>query len=133
MSHHERRHNLPVRLTSFIGRERELTDVAGLLDGARLVTLVGAPGVGKTRLAIQLARRSRDRFADDVAFVELAPLLESIFVPSAVAASLGIQEQPNRPVLELLADRLATRSVLLVLDNCEHLVMACATLVEELL
>ncbi|MFN8634192.1 MAG: tetratricopeptide repeat protein [Chloroflexota bacterium] len=137
MAYAEPRHHLPVRLTSFVGRERELTEVAGLLDRARLVTLVGAPGVGKTRLALELAQRltdeAWDRFADGIAFVELASLTEPTFVPNVVAAALGIQERADRPLLALLAEQLATRHLLLVLDNCEHLILACATLVETLL
>src|SRR5207342_2164887 len=100
---------------------------------ARLVTLVGAPGVGKTRLALHLAHELQDRFADGAWFVELASIAEPSFVPDAVAATLGVQQRPDRPLVDTLAEHLEARHVLLVLDNCEHLLTACATLVEELL
>ena len=133
MSGDELRSNLPVRLTSFVGREHELAEVARLLDVARLVTLVGAPGVGKTRLALQVAHELRNRFVDGAGFVELASLAEPSFVPDAVAATLGVQQRPDRPLVDTLAEHLEARHVLLVLDNCEHLLTACATLVEQLL
>jgi len=133
MSGDEPRSTLPVRLTSFVGREWELAEVEGLLGAARLVTLVGAPGVGKTRLALHLAYALRDRFADGARFVDLASLAEPAFVPNAVAATLGVQQQPGRPLPATLAVYLESRRLLLVLDNCEHLLTACATLVEGLL
>jgi non-specific serine/threonine protein kinase len=130
MSHDEPRHNLPARLSSFVGRERELTEVARLLEDARLVTLVGAPGVGKTRLALQVAEALRRRFSDGIWFIELAALAEPALVANAVAATLGVHDDPRRPPLTALADHLGGRRVLLVLDNCEHLVAACAELAE---
>ena len=133
MSHHEPRHNLPARLTSFVGRERESTEIARLLDGARLVTLVGAPGVGKTRLALEVANTLSPHFSDGIWFIELAALAEPTLVANAVAAALGVHEDPRRPLLATLADYLEERHVLLVLDNCEHLVGACAVLAEALL
>src|SRR5215471_2503532 len=96
MSRPAPRDNLPVRLTSFIGRERELTEVVGLLNDARLVTLVGAPGVGKTRLALRVAAVMASRFADGVCFVELAALAEPALVAETVAATLGVQGQVGR-------------------------------------
>ena len=89
-------HNLPTRLTSFVGREREIAEVTSLLRGERLVTLVGAPGVGKTRLSLQSALGVLDAFPDGVWLVELAPLADPDLVPHAVADVLGVREQPGR-------------------------------------
>jgi predicted ATPase/DNA-binding CsgD family transcriptional regulator len=126
-------HILPGRLTSFVGREREIADIVRLLGEVRLVTLVGAPGVGKTRLALRVAGDVVDTFPEGVWFVELAPLADPSLVPRAVATTLGVREQPGRSMLATLAEALAVRELLLVLDNCEHLVGACASLVEDLL
>ena len=135
-----RQGNVPLQLTSFVGRELALDEVERLLASTRLVTLVGAPGVGKTRLALQVAARRLDpstnsgqAYRDGVWLVELAALTESAQVPRAVASALGVHEQPGRPLSETLADVLAPRSLLLVLDNCEHLVEACAHLAWVLL
>jgi non-specific serine/threonine protein kinase len=107
--------------------------VGRLLATTRLLTLVGAPGVGKTRLALQLAGQALDAFADGVWLVELAPLADPALVPQAVATVLGVQERPGRPLLVTLAEALRTQQALLVLDNCEHLVGACAALADSLL
>src|SRR5688500_9650161 len=125
-------HNLPARLTSFIGREREIVEIGALLDDRRLVTLVGAPGVGKTRLSLQIAASVLDRFADGVWLVELAPIGDSDLVPQAVADVLGLREQSGRPLTATLAEWLRSRRLLLVLDNCEHLIGAAAELVDML-
>jgi transcriptional regulator with XRE-family HTH domain len=131
------RHNLPLQLTSFVGRERELGEVAALLGGGptgpRLVTLTGAGGVGKTRLALQAAAGALPAYPDGVWLVELAPLADPARVPQAVAAALGVREEAGRPLLETLTDALRPRRLLLVLDNCEHLVEAAARLVDALL
>jgi predicted ATPase/class 3 adenylate cyclase len=126
-------HNLPIQLTSFVGRERELAAVQQLLLGERLVTLTGAGGVGKTRLALRLAADRLDSIADGVWLVDLAPLADANLVPQAVAAALGVREQPERPLVQTLADALRDRHLLLLLDNCEHLVAACAALADSLL
>src|SRR3954452_21041724 len=130
MSHHEPRHNLPTRLTSFIGRERELTGRARPLTETRFVTLVGAPGGGKTRLALESARGLLGTFPDGVWLVELAPLAEPALVPQAVATALGVAEQTGRPLTVTLTEHLRGRRTLLLLDNCEHLIDACASLAE---
>jgi predicted ATPase/DNA-binding XRE family transcriptional regulator len=120
--------SLPLPLSSFVGRERQVTEVKRLLEAARLVTLTGTGGIGKTRLALEVARASAD-----AVFVDLVPLVDGALVPAAVAAALGVREQPKVPIQELLSSHLASRDVLLVLDNCEHLVQAAAELAEALL
>ncbi len=123
----------PAVLTSFVGRARELDEVAELLNRHRLVTVTGPGGVGKTRLAGEVARRVADRFADGVWLAELAGVTDPDLVPAAVATSLGIQQGGAASVMEALADVLAARQVLLVLDNCEHLIDAVAALCATLL
>ncbi|MFN8634745.1 MAG: tetratricopeptide repeat protein [Chloroflexota bacterium] len=124
---------LPPRLSSFIGREREIQDVVDLVGVHRLVTLAGAPGVGKTRLALRVATVLQGQFRDGVAFVELAGLGDPSLVPSQVATELGIQERGNQSIRATLAEVLQGRDLLLVVDNCEHLIDACAELVGHLL
>jgi predicted ATPase/DNA-binding SARP family transcriptional activator len=124
---------LPHELTSFVGRERELAELSGALDHTRLLTLTGPGGCGKTRLALALAgRRARD-FADGARLVELAPVADPALVVAELAAALGVQQRSARDPIEVLAARLGEQQVLLVLDNCEHLIEACATLAERLL
>jgi predicted ATPase/class 3 adenylate cyclase len=125
--------NLPQQMTSFIGRERELADVGKLLAEHRLVTLHGTGGIGKTRLSLQAAADALAGFVDGAWFVELAPLTDPGRVPQAVATVLGVKEDAGRPVAEALIRTLRDRSLLLVLDNCEHLVQACAELAVTLL
>jgi predicted ATPase/class 3 adenylate cyclase len=126
--------NLPLQLTSFVGREREVAEVAGrLAGGARLVALVGVGGTGKTRLALQAAAQALDSFVDGVWLIELAPLSDPALVPQAVAAVLGVREDPGRALLATLSDALRPKRLLLVLDNCEHLIEACAGLADALL
>ncbi|GAA0939886.1 ATP-binding protein [Nonomuraea longicatena] len=127
------RSGLPVQVTGFVGRPRELAQVSRLLAEARLVSLVGPGGVGKTRLALQSAADVRERFADGVCLVELSGLEDAGLLAHTVAAALGLPEQHARPTLEHLVECLAGRQVLIVLDTCEHLVEACATLAEVLL
>jgi predicted ATPase/class 3 adenylate cyclase len=126
-------HNLPHELSSFIGRARELAEAAALMAKNRLVTVLGMGGLGKTRLALQLAAGSLEAFPDGVWFVELAPLSDPRLVAQAVASSLNVKEEAGRPVLEALVKYVKDRALLLVLDNCEHLLQACAGLSKQLL
>jgi non-specific serine/threonine protein kinase len=125
--------HLPAPVSSFVGRTQELVDVRTLLGTTRLLTLTGTGGVGKTRLAIEAARSVQMEFADGVWLIELAPLADSRLVPQAVAAVLGVREQPGQPLLATLAGALRRRTLLIVLDNCEHLLQGCADLVASLL
>jgi predicted ATPase/class 3 adenylate cyclase len=125
--------NLPHQLTSFIGRQRELREVRKLLDEHRLVTLTGPGGTGKTRLSLQASADVFDAFADGVWFVEFAPLADAALVPQVVASALDIREEGDRPLLATLAGHVSRRTLLLILDNCEHLVEACARLADGLL
>jgi predicted ATPase/class 3 adenylate cyclase len=125
--------NLPQQVTSFIGRERELAEVKNLLRETRLLTLVGAGGLGKTRLSLQAAADALDMFPDGVWFVELASLTDGQFVAQAVASVLGVKEEAGRPVAEALAKYATERHLLIILDNCEHLVRACADLANNVL
>jgi predicted ATPase len=122
------RGNLPAALSSFIGRGRELGELERALSGARLMTLTGMGGAGKTRLALELARTLQDRFPDGVWLVELAALASPAGVPQAVVAALGVREALGRSPVETLVDYLGRRRLLLLLDNCEHVIDACAGL-----
>jgi predicted ATPase/DNA-binding CsgD family transcriptional regulator len=127
------RHNLPAQLTSFVGRERALAELGRSLSGTRLLTLTGAPGVGKTRLALQLASEALETYPDGVWLIELAPLADPELVPQAVAAVFGVREQPGRAIVDTLAEALREQQLLVLLDNCEHVVEACAVLADRLL
>jgi predicted ATPase/DNA-binding SARP family transcriptional activator len=127
------RHNLPIALTSFIGRDRELREVARLLDRSRLLTLTGAGGSGKTRLALEAATARLGACHDGVWLVELAGLGDPGLVPAATASALGLTLPSQRPALDGLSAQLAQWQMLLMLDNCEHLISACAVLAEHLL
>ena len=105
---------LPVVLSSFVGREYDVAEVGRLLDATRLLTLTGAGGIGKTRLAFEVARD----LADEVVFVDLVPLTDATLVPHTVATILGVHEQPRQSLLDALANALRTRRLLLILDNC---------------
>jgi predicted ATPase/class 3 adenylate cyclase len=125
--------NLPQQVTSFIGREHVLAEVRKTLGNSRLLTLVGVGGIGKTRLSLQVAAEMLDDFPDGAWFVELAPLADAQLVPQAVASVLGVKEEVGRPVIEALKKHVKDRQLLLILDNCEHLVQACAELAKQLL
>lgn len=125
--------NLPIPLTSFIGRAREMARVKDMLARSRLVTLTGSGGCGKTRLAIQVASDLVDSFNDGVWWVDFAPLMDEALVPQTVAKVVGVREAQNIPISETLVNYLRRRKMLLVLDNCEHLVGGISRLVITLL
>lgn len=125
--------NLPQQVSSFVGRGRELAAVKELLANTRLLTLLGTGGLGKTRLSLQVAAEVLDDYPDGVWFVELAPVADARLVPQAVASVLGVMEEAGRPVLEALVKYVTDRRLLVILDNCEHLVQACADLAKRLL
>lgn len=127
------RTNLPAQLTSFIGRQREVAQVAEAIEEDRLVTLVGVGGCGKTRLAMHAVEGLVDRFPDGAWFVDFAPLTNSAMVPQAMADSLGVREQPGRALLDTVIDHLHRKSGLLLLDNCEHLIEGAAAASRALL
>jgi non-specific serine/threonine protein kinase len=124
-----RRHNLPQPLTSFIGHEGDLAEYAEILERTRLLTLAAIGGCGKTRLAIELARLMLPSFPDGVWFADLAPVTDEGRVAIAVAAALGVREEAERPIEETIARHLEDKHLLLVLDNCEHVIAASAELV----
>ena len=126
-------HGFPAALTSFIGRGEPLVEVAGRLSDHRLVTVTGPGGAGKTRLAVQVARQVADRFADGAWLVELAQVVDSAQVAVVVAAALGVREQLGLSAVQALARALARQQVLLLLDNCEHVIDAAAAMCAELL
>src|SRR5579872_3244359 len=127
--------NLPSPLNRFIGREQEIVEIMGLLPTTQLLTLTGTGGCGKTRLALRIgAEASSTRaFPHGVCWVELAALTDPVLIPQQIASSLGIVEQAGRRLTAMLSDFLQPKKLLLILDNCEHLVTACAHLVELLL
>ena len=126
-------HHLPFQTTSFVGREQAVKECLTLFQATRLLTITGAGGGGKTRLAMRLTELSADQFRDGAWFVDLAPLADDARVPDVVAAALGIAEEPGRSASETLARHLASQRVLMVLDNCEHLLVGCAKLARTLL
>ena len=123
---------IPEPLTSLVGRERDIAAIGELVDHARLLTLVGPGGIGKTRLALELAAREARRYSDGVGLVELAALTDPTLVPHAATSALGLQDIGSREPTEALVEHLRRRNMLLILDNCEHLVQACAELVDRL-
>ncbi len=125
--------NLPVPLTSFVGRQAEMAEVRGLLQTSRLLTLSGPGGTGKTRLALEVATTLVDDYLHGVWHVELAPLADPALVTQTIAATLGVREQPRRTIQDALLDYLRTKTMLLILDNCEHLIETCAQLADTML
>lgn len=125
--------NLPPQLTSFVGRARELAELKALLGHQRLLTLLGMGGLGKTRLSLQLAAEQMAQYPDGVWFIDLAPLRDGALVVSLAAQALGVRDEPGRPLLQSLCAQLQGQRVLLILDNCEHLLQPVARLAHALL
>lgn len=125
--------NLPRQLTSFIGRENDLAAIETLLARTRLLTLIGSGGCGKTRLCLQLAANTAEQFPDGAWFLELAPLTDPSLIFQAVAIALGVKEEPGKPLSQTLVEHVKHKRLLLLIDNCEHLLDACATVVDLLL
>ena len=125
--------NLPQQVTSFIGRGRELADAKRLLEGTRLLTLLGMGGLGKTRLSLQIGADVLEKYPDGVWFVDLAPIRDPSLVPNVAAQVLGVHEEPGRSITQTLCAHVREHKLLFVLDNCEHLMSACATLADALL
>jgi predicted ATPase/class 3 adenylate cyclase len=128
-----RPNNLPVQLTSFIGRKEEIEKVKELLINTHLLTLTGPGGAGKTRLSLQVGADVIDDFANGVWFVELAPLIDPVLLPQEILKELGIKEEIKKTSEETLTAYLKDKEMLIILDNCEHLIEACAVLTEKLL
>jgi non-specific serine/threonine protein kinase len=126
-------HNLPAQLTTFVGRKSQIVQLQGLLADVHLLTLTGPGGVGKTRLALQVAASVVDDYPDGVWLVDLAALSDELLLPQAVASSVGIHDMPAEALIETVATALESKCLLLVLDNCEHLLGACQTLAHRLL
>ncbi len=127
-----RPNNLPRQLTTFVGREREIRQAKGMLASAPLVTFTGPGGVGKTRLALEIADELLDDFPEGMWFVDLGPLTDPTFVAPAIANALGVMHAPGQPILDTLVDHLHTQRVLLVIDNCEHVLEEAARTIDAL-
>jgi predicted ATPase len=125
--------NLPIQLSSFIGREYQMTESGKLLSATRLLTFIGPGGTGKTRLSLQLAAEHLSDFKDGVWLIELAPLTDPAFIIFAIASVFNIREVQGVSLFDLVADYLRAKQILLILDNCEHLVEASAQVAEQLL
>ncbi|HMX76373.1 MAG TPA: adenylate/guanylate cyclase domain-containing protein, partial [Anaerolineales bacterium] len=125
--------NLPAQLTSFIGREKEINEIINALNTSRLVTLTGSGGTGKTRLSVEVGSQLLTNFQHGVWLVELAPLSNEAQIIPALAQAFGLQELPFNPLAKLVDDYLRDKKLLLILDNCEHLIDACARLADHLL
>jgi non-specific serine/threonine protein kinase len=126
-------HNLPIQMTSFVGRGREVAALTVLLRETRLLTLTGTGGCGKTRLALRVVEGLVDDFPDGAWLVELAPIGDPAFIPHSIAAALGVREEPPIPIHRTILDYLRTRRLLLIVDNCEHVIVASAHLIETIL
>jgi len=125
--------NLPNQVSTFVGRHSEVRELKRVLRTRRLLTLTGAGGIGKTRLALQVGAALRDRFPDSVRFIDLAPVTEAEFVPQAFATALAVMEESHRPLVETIQRALSAQRCLIIVDNCEHLLVATAGLCTRLL
>src|SRR5215208_3834209 len=126
-------HNLPAQLTSFIGREQEIAEAQKLLSSTRILTFIGPGGIGKTRLSLQVAAEQFSEFKDGIWLIELAPLADSTYVLSTIASTFHLHEQQGVPLIDTITDYLRAKQLLLVLDNCEHLIETCAKLSDHFL
>ncbi|MGD8402317.1 MAG: adenylate/guanylate cyclase domain-containing protein [Anaerolineales bacterium] len=126
-------HNLPTNLSSFIGRERELAAIKERFENARLLSLIGPGGTGKTRLSLQMGGEVLSDFKDGVWLVELAPISDPALIIQTIASVFDLRENPGSPLADLVMDYLRSKHLLLILDNCEHLIEACARLADQLL
>ena len=126
-------HNIPAQMTSFIGRETEMAEIKQTLSEHRLVTLTGSGGSGKTRLSLEVGTECLNQFSNGVWLAELAPVTDPTLVPQTLLSIFNLREDSHRSVLEVLIDYLRAKTLLLVLDNCEHLIEACAQISELLL
>lgn len=131
--HSRPRHNLPAETTSFVGRQNEAAQILDLLTKHRLVTLTGSGGIGKSRLSLHVASKLVETFPDGIWLVELAPLSDPAMVTKEIVDVLNIREEPRRPLIDTLSEALSSKTLLLILDNCEHLMDICAQLAEKLL
>ena len=127
------KHNLPAQLTSFIGREKEIQEVERLLETNRIVTLTGSGGAGKTRLSLQVGSHSLSQFSNGVWLAELAPVTDSALIPQTLLSIFNLREDRHRDILDVLIEYLRTKTILLLMDNCEHMIEACAQISETLL
>jgi len=127
------RHNLPLQLTKFVGRGDELAELQRLLAAKRFVTLTAVGGAGKTRLALEVANRALDAYPDGAWLVDLTPIKDGHLVARVFGSTLGVHERPRQPIAETLLEHLRGRHLLLVVDNCEHVIEGCAGLVDTIL
>jgi transcriptional regulator with XRE-family HTH domain len=128
-----RRYLLPIEPSVFVGRTDELAALTALIGSTRLLTLTGTAGIGKTRVALALAHQLEPKYADGAAFVDLAPVVDLNLVPHAVAAALGVSGKPAEPLTGSICEHLRAKNLLIILDNCEHAVAACAELTDVLI
>src|SRR5262249_28354871 len=124
--------NLPLQMTSFVGRDDDMDEVMEALEGARLVTLTGVGGVGKTRLAIQVAAELLPHYRDGAWLIELGPLNTPDGIPDVLATTLSVQPRQGMSTIDSVIEALRSKAVLLVLDNCEHVIGAAARIVERI-
>jgi len=129
----EKKHNIPVSATSFVGREKEIKEVSDLLHENRLVTLTGSGGCGKTRLSQEIATNLLKEYNDGVWFIDLAPITDPNLVAKEIIRVLKIQEEPGKAIIETLTENIKNSSLLILLDNCEHLIQVCAEITDKLL